>query len=119
MGEPDVDIVIWHQLGSLIEVIYTDWKTIHRRGDQGDAAELRRQPDPASYPLLMEWPVGNVTPVAYASRPRSHDSDKRQSRPEPDGHLKVRRSGYRYLPPCTRRMSRHEGHSHHAATVAG
>ena len=40
MGEPDIDCVIWRRLGSLIEVIYADWRTIHRRGDQATAAVI-------------------------------------------------------------------------------
>ena len=35
-----IDSIVWHELGNLIEVIYTDWRAEHRRGNQGDATEM-------------------------------------------------------------------------------
>jgi hypothetical protein len=40
MEEAEIDIVIWRKLGSLIEVIYPDWRVVHRRGDHAAAAAL-------------------------------------------------------------------------------
>jgi len=43
MKEPEIDTVIWRQLGSLIEVIYADWRVVHRRGDRLAATELAQE----------------------------------------------------------------------------
>jgi hypothetical protein len=40
MPAPEIDTVIWRQLGNLIEVIHSDWRSIHSRGDQHAAQEL-------------------------------------------------------------------------------
>jgi hypothetical protein len=40
MAEPEIDSVIWRQLGNLIEVIYADWRSVHSRGDWSRAAKL-------------------------------------------------------------------------------
>jgi hypothetical protein len=40
MGDPEIDTIIWRQLGNLIEVIYADWRAVQRRGDQMAATEL-------------------------------------------------------------------------------
>jgi hypothetical protein len=35
-----IDTVVWRQVGGLIEVIFADWRSEHRRGDRADAASL-------------------------------------------------------------------------------
>jgi len=66
--EPEIDAVIWRQLGSLIEVIYADLRVVHRRGDRLAAAELAQGPDFKSYPLQTVWPSGSAILVPRAFR---------------------------------------------------
>ena len=35
-----IDDILWHQVGSLIEVHYSDWRTVHSRGNRLAAEEL-------------------------------------------------------------------------------
>ncbi len=58
----EIDSVVWHKQGNLIEVTYTDWRSEHRRGDRfvagalAEIAGLKTAPAPDGSARWVRYP---------------------------------------------------------------